>query len=121
MSHPMTPPRELLSKWEDEILKRYENVDVQLLNAYQAGADAELDACCGWIESQSGLGALSFIPEVRATFRCQVSDQLRSARRPAPPPTTQQQALNACSTALAAGRLSPDEASIIRLALEAQS
>lgn len=90
MVHSVTPPPELLSKWEDEILKRYENVDVQLLNAYQAGADAELEACCGWIESKSELGVLSFVPEVRAKFRCQVSDQLRAARRPKPPSLKQQ-------------------------------
>lgn len=103
MTHPMTPPLALLSKWEDGILKRYENVDVQLLKAYQAGADAELNACCVWIESLSRL----------------VSHQLRAARRPKPSPL--QQALDACATALAAGRLSPDEASLIRIALEANS
>ena len=78
--HPIAPPSELLSKWENEILKRYENVDVQLLNAYQAGADAELDACCGWIESLCGLGGLM----TSVKFRCEVSDRLRAARRPKP-------------------------------------
>lgn len=91
--HPV-PPSELLAKWEDEILKRYENVDVQLINAYQAGADAELNACCGWIESQSELGELSFIPEVRTKFRCEVSDRLRAFRRQKPP-RPKQQALEA--------------------------
>lgn len=52
-------------------------------------------------------------------FRCTVSDQLRAARRAKPTP--QQQALDACANALAAGRLSPDEAAAIRVALEQNS
>lgn len=96
--HPITPPPELLSKWEDEILKRYENVDVQLLNAYQAGADAELEACCGWIESLCGLDGLM----TSTKFRCEVSDRLRAARRPKPP-SLKEQALETLS------RISKDE------------
>lgn len=118
MVHSVTPPLELLKKWEDEILKRYENVDVQLLNAYQAGADAELEACCGWIESESGLGVLSFVPEARAKFRCQVSDQLRAARRPKPPSLKEQalHELNHLTQNLKGGVCFTDDA--IRRALE---
>jgi hypothetical protein len=84
--HPITPPPELLGKWEDEIFKRYENVDVQLLNAYQAGADAELNACCTWIESLCSLRGLM----TSAKFWCTVSDALRAARRPKPPSLKEQ-------------------------------
>jgi hypothetical protein len=124
--HPITPPPELLGKWEDEILKRYENVDVQLLNAYQAGADAELNACCAWIESLRGLGGLM----TSVKFRCTISDTLRAARRPKPL-SLKEQALQALgSEPLAETFLSGDgflnagaieRHRIIRRALEALS
>ena len=48
--HPITPPPELLEQWEDDILNERDNVDHVLdcawQNGFQAGADAELDACC---------------------------------------------------------------------------
>lgn len=43
------PPTELLSEWETDILYEYQNIDITLLKAYQAGADAELEACCEWL------------------------------------------------------------------------
>ena len=111
--HPITPPPELLSKWEDEILKRYENVDVQLLNAYQAGADAELEACCGWIESLCGLGGLM----TSTKFRCEVSDRLRAARRPKLP-SLKEQALAVIENSEICDHLSTEHAVILRRALE---
>jgi hypothetical protein len=55
-------------------------------------------------------------------FRCTVSDQLRAARRTRPTQDAfaKELALDACASALAAGRLSAYEATAIRLALEAQ-
>ena len=47
--HPIIPPPELLKRWEDQHFDEGENYDVMLVQAYQAGADQELDACCEWI------------------------------------------------------------------------
>jgi hypothetical protein len=44
--HRLTPPSELLKQWEDDWFEEREHADVLLIQAYQAGADAELDACC---------------------------------------------------------------------------
>ena len=77
--HPITPSPELYRKWE--AMPR----SVAFEAAYRAGADQELEACCGWIESQSELGKRSFTTEARVKFRCEVSDRLRAARRPKPP------------------------------------
>jgi len=43
--HPMVPPNILLNNWESDWFNERENVDVLLIQAYQAGADAELEAC----------------------------------------------------------------------------
>jgi hypothetical protein len=42
----MYPPPELLRHWEDQHFDEGENYDVMLTQAYQAGADHELEACC---------------------------------------------------------------------------
>lgn len=47
--HPITPPPELLKSWEDRHFDEEENVDLLLIEAYQAGADQELDACCEYL------------------------------------------------------------------------
>lgn len=75
--HLITPPPELLAQWEDEILKHYQNVDVQLLNAYQAGADAELEACC----------AIALVDPVCGTKhqRRMLVNHIRGQRRPKAP------------------------------------
>ena len=64
------PPNDLLSEWEDDILYSRENIDITLLKAYQAGADAELEACCEWLR-EDGL------------FETRIG-HLRAARRPKP-------------------------------------
>ena len=46
MSHTVVPPADLLKKWEDQWFKDLENTDVLLIQAFQAGADQELEACC---------------------------------------------------------------------------
>jgi hypothetical protein len=46
VSHQVLPPNELLKKWEDMWFNEAENADVLLIQAFQAGADQELEACC---------------------------------------------------------------------------
>jgi hypothetical protein len=66
--HPMLPTNEQIRKWENAYFDHNENLDVLLIEAYQAGADAELEACCEYF------GEDYF-----------VQDRLRTARRPKPP------------------------------------
>ncbi len=79
-SHPITPPPELLKHWEDEWFDEREHADVLLLQAFQAGADQELEACCGLLVQQG----------------FDLVDYLRAARRPKPP-SLKEQALLALS------------------------
>ena len=65
----MTPPAELLKKWEDLWFSEQEHADVLLIEAYQAGADAELGACCSVLDGLAYEEAIS-------------SEQLRVLRRP---------------------------------------
>ena len=67
--HPMVPPQELLKQWEDDWFAEREHADVLLIQAYQAGADAELEACCEWMGSRAVVSP----------------SDLRAARRPKPP------------------------------------
>jgi len=48
--HPMYPTDEQLVKWESDWFSERENADVLLIQAFQAGADAELDRWKEWIE-----------------------------------------------------------------------
>lgn len=48
--HPMQPTDEQLAKWESDWFSERENADVLLIQAFQAGADAELDRWKEWIE-----------------------------------------------------------------------
>lgn len=72
--HPMVPPNILLNNWESDWFNERENVDVLLTQAYQAGADAELNACC----------------DVLKDWGSCLSPDLRSARRPKPPSLKEQ-------------------------------
>ncbi len=74
------PPNDLLSEWEDDILYAHENIDITLLKAYQAGADAELEACGDFLQEL-------LVPSEWITG-------LRAARRPKPP-SLKEQALEA--------------------------
>ena len=71
--HPITPPPELLKHWEDQHFDESENYDVMLIQAYQAGADQELEACCHEVQKLYGVGKW-----------------LRSTRRPKPPSLKEQ-------------------------------
>ncbi len=76
--YPMTPPKELLTQWENDWFDEREHADVLLVNAYaagaQAGADQELEACCELLQ-QKGIPAWSL---------------LRLHRRPKPPSLKEQ-------------------------------
>ena len=52
MTNNIYPPDHLLRKWESLIIDEEQNVDVVLYEAFQAGADQELEACCEWISKQ---------------------------------------------------------------------
>ena len=71
-----SPPPDLVQRWEDRIFDEEENVDVLLIEAYKAGADQELEACCEWF--------------VRDWTDIETADNLRAARRPKPPSLKEQ-------------------------------
>ena len=70
MTNNIYPPDHLLRKWESLIIDEEQNVDVVLYEAFQAGADQELEACCEWL--------------VKNDWKA-VHQHLRAARRPKPP------------------------------------
>lgn len=69
MTNNIYPPNHLFRKWEQLIIDEEENVDVVLYEAFQAGADQELEACCKWL--------------VKNDWKA-VHQHLRAARRPKP-------------------------------------
>lgn len=119
MNHSMQPTTKQIKEWFEKSsqAKGINEMDMPAAHlarmAYAAGADAELEAC---VEVLSGQYEWDLLSESTGWkhFRAQVEDILRSARRPTP----QQQAIDVCTTALAAGRLTPAEAAVIRTALE---
>lgn len=102
--HPITPPLKLVQRWTNEF---YGTADViapgefviavtnqaacwgadqqlkldaeQIAQAYTAGADQELEACCAWLQERISEG---WNP-------CHLED-LRNARRPKPPSLKEQ-------------------------------
>jgi len=106
--HPMVPPNILLNIWESDWFAERQNVDFLLIQAYQAGADAELDACCKWVSEESPIAAT----------------ELRAARRPKPP-SLKEQALAVLEEAPGPDYPSPmtvlnaEQHALIRRALEA--
>lgn len=97
------PPDKLLKEWEDDILYSRENIDIVLLKAYQAGADAELEDCCGWITQE--------FPREKALIKA-----IRKARRPKPP-SLKEKALKALDS-FEGFTGSLEEVDVIRHALE---
>ena len=77
MTNNIYPSDHLLRKWESLIIDEEEHVDVVLYEAFQAGADQELEACCEWMVEMD-LAASGDI------------EQLRSERRPKPPSLKEQ-------------------------------
>jgi hypothetical protein len=89
-NHPITPPPELVQRLCDKAIlhavdgaKRGE-IEVWLIQeAFRAGADQELDACCEWLDE--GFGDVGNFPAT-----------LRAARRPRPKaPSLKEQAFEA--------------------------
>jgi hypothetical protein len=83
MTHPITPPRELVEQWASE--KCYDERDwlyeLHIANrAAQWGADQELEACCQWLE------------DVDCEDPQETAKRLRAARR-SKPPSLKEQAL----------------------------
>jgi hypothetical protein len=72
--HPAIPPADQLKKWEDKWFDEEEHADVLLIQAFQAGADQELEACCKWVSAVDG----------------KYGPRLRLARRPKPPSLKEQ-------------------------------
>jgi hypothetical protein len=73
--HPIAPAPELLTRWENDWFNERENVDVLLIQAFQAGADQELKACCEWLATNRHI---------------LVEPALRAARRSRPPSLKEQ-------------------------------
>jgi hypothetical protein len=88
MTHPITPPPELVQQWVAEIWHEGTPVRVALSDehiatrAAQWGSDQELEACCHLLKKQG----FDFV------------EDLRAARRPKPP-SLKEQALAALSEA----------------------
>jgi hypothetical protein len=86
MTHPITPPPELVQEWWTEA------IDQQCHSLYrikhlanrsaQYGADQELEACCDWLHEELKLTLLT------------LDVGLRAARRPKPP-SLKDEAMNA--------------------------
>ena len=101
--HPAIPPSDQLKKWEDKWFDEEEHPDVLLIQAFQAGADQELEACEMYL--------------AQSPYPSWAKD-LRAARRPKPP-SLKEEALTAL-TRYATGEtiLTNDSVDIIRRALE---
>ena len=74
MTNNIYPPDHLLRKWESLIIDEEQNVDVVLHEAFQAGADQELEACCSQL----------------AYWGVHGYNKLYEARRPKPPSLKEQ-------------------------------
>jgi hypothetical protein len=122
MTHPVTPPPELVQQWATSSPLNFddENWGYELFIAHHAaqwGADQELEACCEWVEKTIS----SWAPNT-------LNEQLRTARRPKPP-SLKEQALALLDPSNTYGSVTRDEeyrisvtkAEIIRRALEALS
>ena len=98
--HPITPPPELVDKWNHLPLSTEEIIAI----AWRHGADQELEACIDWIAVYQGLEHPELLIEL-----------LRNRRRPKPP-SLKQQALEALDYSLEYDVSSKYE--LIRRALE---
>ena len=99
--HPITPPLELVRKWQKEANHNEAMFPQVAAMAAQWGADQELEACCEWLDREGWSGE---------------SRQLRAARRPKPP-SLKYQALNSLGH-INRGIDRPEDTDIIRRALE---
>jgi hypothetical protein len=107
-NYPINPPPELVKKWSNLPLSTQEIITI----AWRNGADAELEACCEWLDvpnnrSDRGDGWLML-------------GRLRAARRPKPPSLKEQalEELDCIQTHDSEGRPLGVDVSILRRALE---
>jgi hypothetical protein len=100
--HPMVPPNILLNNWESDWFAERESIGTLLTQAYQAGADTELEACA---QRQALL------------YGNRAASELRAARRPKPK-SLKEQALQALET-LKQRTTDPSIVEPLRYALEA--
>lgn len=119
MTHPITPPPELVQQWGIASPCQYDNTWAyeQYIAAETAkwAADQELEACCEWLEAYD-------YDEVGR----QLAELLRAARRPKPPSLKEQALKDLASIEANCGHLTRPEtllqskrAATIRRALEA--
>ena len=69
--HPITPLHELIYQWKSSYLDAKRSLADLLTEAYQTGADQELEACCEWLEQLQPQGGV-------------LVERLHAARRPQP-------------------------------------
>jgi hypothetical protein len=105
MTHPITPPPELVLQWEEEAVRERDYNAHLATRAAQWGADQELEACCHY-----------FTHDLRESLAA----ELRAARRPKPP-SLKKQALLGLSRIESSGEYLSDgmkDLATIRRALE---
>ena len=81
MTHPITPPPELVQQWASEWMHLQSvNRDNFMADcAAQWGADQELESCCKWLGSEGWF-----------KYEHEAIEELRAARRPKPPSLKEQ-------------------------------
>ncbi len=103
--HPVTPPPELVRKWQLKIeyCSRRADREAFVAKVFQLGSDYELEACCEWMSMHTTWDA----------------NRLHTARRPKPP-SLKEQALQALDDAILRGDCitTSDALPAIRRALE---
>jgi hypothetical protein len=103
MTHPITPPPELVQQWADMLAT---HTDTEVFSAAaQWGSDQELEACCEWLEDPCTADMPS------------LAKDLRYSRRPKPP-SLKDQALDVLHLSFDRGYLKEEAADTIRRALE---
>ena len=112
MTHPITPPPELVQQWLGEFFgctvsgELADSERFLAARAAQWGADQELEACCEWLEAYD-------YDEVGR----QLAEVMHAARRPKPP-SLKEQALDELHISFDRGYLKKEAADTIRRALE---
>jgi hypothetical protein len=99
--HPITPPPELIQRWSEQF-EAGRSLYAMFEDIYRAGADAELEACCEWLQD----------PDLNVdTYK------LRAARRPKPK-SLNSIAMQMLGTIERDGHYIPEITDTIRRALE---
>ena len=112
--HPITPPPELVQQLCDSaaLSRSFKNISIRevdvllILEAFQAGADQELEACVEWFDSQS------------LVYHRDLEEELRAARR-TKLPSLKEQALHELADAYDRDKIDDTTYDTIRRALEA--